>query len=73
MRRERRKRTEHVLNAVTRGGDAHRVDFRPSFKEMKVKSACCATSVGGRLGAGAGDDESKRRPWAGGLPRDLLA
>jgi len=23
--------------------------------------------------AGAGDDESKRRPWAGGLPRDLLA
>jgi hypothetical protein len=39
---------------------------------MKVKSGCWGGSCRGRVGWGAGDDESKRRlgPW--GLPRDLL-
>src|SRR5215218_10117982 len=39
---------------------------------MKVKSACSTSTCRGRVRAGAGDDESKRRlgPW--GLPRDLL-
>ena len=40
---------------------------------MKVKWSCCAASGGGRFDVGAGDDESKRRLWACGLPRDLLA
>jgi hypothetical protein len=39
---------------------------------MKVKPACGATFVGERFGVGAGDDESKRSRWTGGLPRDLL-
>ena len=38
-----------------------------------IKSACWIAACRGRVPVGAGDDESKRRLGACGLPRDLLA
>src|SRR4051794_33877663 len=60
------------LRAGRRGPAGMRAVTAAPGRRMKVKWSCWCGVSGERVGAGAGDDESKRRLGPVGLPRDLL-